>query len=86
MIIPMRCFTCGNVISDKWTPFVKLIMDKKNSSNQNIESSLDIDYINITEDGSPQKTIEGEALDELELHKYCCRRMFLTNVHLITQV
>ena len=38
---------------------------------------LDIEYIDIKDDGSIKKSIEGEILDELELHKYCCRRMFL---------
>ena len=33
-----------------------------------------------------KKSIEGEALDELGLHKYCCRRMILGNVHLISSI
>lgn len=82
----MRCFTCGNVISDKWKPFLTLIMEEKNSSNEKIDNSLDIQYIKLTDDGSIEKSVEGKALDELELHKYCCRRMFLTNVHLISQI
>ena len=84
MLIPIRCFTCGNVIGDKWNPFVKLLMEKKNESKENVESELDIEYINITEDGSIKKSIEGKALDELGLHKYCCRRMMLGNVHIIS--
>ena len=32
------------------------------------------------------KSIEGKVMDELELHRYCCRRMFLGNVHLITYI
>jgi len=86
MIIPIRCFTCGNVIGDKWNPFVKMLMEKKNESKENVESELDIEYINITEDGSIKKSVEGEAMDELGLHKYCCRRMFLGNVHLISYI
>ena len=86
MLIPIRCFTCGNVIGDKWNPFVKLLMEKKNESKENVESELDIEYINITEDGSIKKSVEGEAMDELGLHKYCCRRMFLGNVHLISYI
>jgi len=86
MIIPIRCFTCGHVIADKWNPFVKILMEKKNESKEKVESELDIEYINITEDGSIKKSIEGEALDELGLHKYCCRRMFLGNVHLISYI
>jgi DNA-directed RNA polymerase I, II, and III subunit RPABC5 len=86
MLIPIRCFTCGNVIGDKWNPFVKILMEKKNDSKENIESELDIEYINITEDGSIKKSVEGEVMDELGLHKYCCRRMFLGNVHLISYI
>ena len=86
MLIPVRCFTCGNVIGDKWTPFVKTLIKKKNESGESVDAELDIEYINITEDGSIKKSIEGEALDELGLHKYCCRRMFLGNVHLISYI
>jgi len=74
------------VIADKWNPFVKILMEKKNESKEKVESELDIEYINITEDGSIKKSIEGEALDDLGLHKYCCRRMFLGNVHLISYI
>jgi DNA-directed RNA polymerase subunit N (RpoN/RPB10) len=87
MIIPIRCFTCGNVIGDKWIPFVKLINQKKNNSTGNIDSNLDIEYIKINEeDGKIKKSIEGDCMDELNLHRYCCRRMFLGNVHLISYI
>ena len=86
MIIPIRCFTCGNVIGDKWNPFIKILMEKKNESKEDINSELDIEYINITDDGSIKKSIEGKVLDKLNMHKYCCRRMFLGNVHLITNI
>ena len=36
MIIPIRCFTCGTVTGDKWTPFVKEIMESKNKSSKTI--------------------------------------------------
>jgi len=29
MIIPMRCFTCGKLIADKWEPFQKLRKEGK---------------------------------------------------------
>jgi len=88
MIIPIRCFTCGEVIADKWEPFVKLINEKKVDSSKKVddENNLDIEYIKITDDGSIKKSVEGEALDELNMHKYCCRRMFLGNVHLISYI
>ena len=35
---------------------------------------------------TPNKSIEGHVMDELGLHRYCCRRMILGNVHLITNI
>ena len=87
MIIPIRCFTCGNVIGDKWVPFIETIMEKKNGSKKPVNGSdVDIEYIDIQEDGTIQKSIEGEVMDELNLHKYCCRRMFLGNAHWISYI
>ena len=86
MIIPVRCFTCNKVIGDKWDPFIQLITEAKNISTDQVDNELDIEYIKITDDGSIKKSKEGEALDKLELHRYCCRRMFLGNVHLISSI
>ena len=86
MLIPPRCFTCGTPVGDKWACFVDTIIEKKNASSEKKNTQLDIEYIDIKDDGSIQKSIEGETLDELELHKYCCRRMFLGNVQLINYI
>jgi len=86
MIIPPRCFTCGTVIGDKWTPFIEEVISEKQKSTEDVNPDLDIDYINITEEGRIKKSIEGKVLDKLNMHKYCCRRMFLGNVHLITNI
>jgi len=59
MIIPVRCFTCGKVIGNKWESYLEL---------------LKADYA------------EGDALDELGLKRYCCRRMVLTHVDLIEKL
>ena len=82
MIIPVRCFTCNKVISDKWVPFIEKVSEKKNTNTNDIKD-LDIEYIDLK---NPNKSIEGQVMDELELHRYCCRRMFLGNVHLITYI
>ena len=86
MIIPPRCFTCGTPIADKWIPYIKTVNQIKNKSEKDLKSNdLDIQFIdtsNITGD----KSIEGKVLDDLGLHKYCCRIPFLSNVHLITSI
>ena len=86
MIIPIRCFTCNNVIADKWNPYIELVKKEKSKSKQEVTSDLDLDYIDVDSGKEVEKSIEGEVLDKLGLHKYCCRRMFLTNVHLISYI
>ncbi|MHA1819559.1 MAG: DNA-directed RNA polymerase subunit N [Promethearchaeota archaeon] len=29
MIIPIRCFTCGKLLADKWEPFIKMKKEGK---------------------------------------------------------
>ena len=86
MIIPVRCFTCNNMIGDKWNPYVKLVTMEKNKANKTVSEDLDIEYIEVDKGKDVNKSIEGKVLDRLELHKYCCRRMFLGNVHLISYI
>ena len=86
MIIPVRCFTCGEVLADKWIPYITAVQEDKNKINKEVsskENDLDLRYIDVT-NLHPEKSIEGKILDELNLHKYCCRRMMLGNVHIIS--
>lgn len=84
MIIPVRCYTCGEVLADKWIPYVTCIQNDKNASTEKIENeNLELTYLDLKQK-IPQKSIEGKILDELGLHKYCCRRMMLSNVHVIS--
>lgn len=84
MIIPIRCFTCGEITGDKWIVFKDLVNEKKKASNKIVNNNnLDIDYIDTTSKKNG-KSIEGEVLDEIGLHKYCCRRMLLSNVDLVS--
>jgi len=86
MIIPVRCYTCGEILSDKWIPYVTAVQNDKNKANIEVKSDkdlLELKYIDV-KNPEPEKSIEGKILDELELHKYCCRRMMLGNVHIIS--
>ena len=84
MIIPIRCFTCGEIMGDKWKPFIKLCNKHKNIDNDVNENQLDIKTINLDE--KLVKSIEGKVLDKLNIKKVCCRRMILTNVPLISYI
>ena len=59
MIIPVRCFSCGKVIGDRWEPFAR----------------------RVTRGELPK-----EVLDDLDVTKYCCRRMLLSHVELIDEI
>tara|TARA_Y100000389_G_scaffold170460_1_gene177496 strand:- start:257 stop:490 length:234 start_codon:yes stop_codon:yes gene_type:complete len=74
MIIPVKCFTCGKVLGNKYRYYVKEISKKK------AEKNLDINKIEYLTKNTIDKTIEGEVLDKLILNKYCCRRHMLTHV------
>jgi|TARA_B110000902_G_scaffold148844_1_gene171487 DNA-directed RNA polymerase subunit N (RpoN/RPB10) len=86
MLIPPRCYTCGEVLANKWIPYITAVQNDKNDSNEEIDPEKDIlelKFIDV-KDKTPEKSIEGKILDELDLHKYCCRRMMLGNVHIIS--
>ena len=86
MLIPVRCFTCGEILANKWIPYINTVQEEKNKINEGVDdnsNNLDLRYIDVT-NPSPEKSIEGKILDELDLHKYCCRRMMLGNAHIIS--
>lgn len=74
MIIPVRCFTCGKVLADKYQNYQESVRAKKlqKGINENKVLYLTKEYI--------EKTPEGIAMDELKIKKACCRRHFLTHV------
>lgn len=60
MMIPIRCFSCGQVIADKWEDYNK--------------------RVNINHEEA------AKVLDEMNVKRYCCRRMLLSNIDLIDEV
>jgi DNA-directed RNA polymerase subunit N len=59
MMMPVRCFSCGAVVADKWEEYDKKV-------NQEHEQA-------------------DKVLDGLAVKRYCCRRMFISNVELIDE-
>jgi DNA-directed RNA polymerase I, II, and III subunit RPABC5 len=79
MIIPVKCFTCGTVIADKYRFYVEEVRKKKLAKKGNAES-MDVDKVLYLTKEFHEKTPEGDVLDELGMTKMCCRRHFLTHV------
>ena len=74
MIIPIKCFTCGKVLADKYRYYLEQVRKKKLTSDMKTEAVIYLtsEYID--------KTPEGEVLDILGLNRMCCRRHILTHV------
>ena len=74
MIIPVKCFTCGNVLADKYRYYQAEVRRIKTVS------GLSVDKVVYLTKNKVEKTPEGEVLDSLGLHNVCCRRHMLTHV------
>ncbi len=64
-MIPVRCFTCGKVISDVYEEFSRRANERRREHPRGEELEL------------------GDILDDLNVKRYCCRRMLLTHVEIV---
>ena len=69
MIIPVRCFTCGKVISQVYEEFKKRYEE----------------YQKVIKTGEKPKETPKDILDDLGVDRYCCRRMIKSHVDLIQE-
>lgn len=72
MLIPVKCFTCGKVIGNKYEWYLKEVEKHKGKT----------DEIVYLDDTKIDKTVEGETMDKLGLHDICCRRHIFTHVNI----
>lgn len=81
MLIPVRCFTCGKTLADKWDYYeeeVKKLEKKLEEDQEKKKTPVD------TEDPKYfDKVRSGKILDELGLTRYCCRRHMLGQVDMM---
>ena len=74
MLIPVKCFTCGKVLADKYRYYQEEVRKTKTNNDMEVEK-----VVYLTKENT-EKTPEGEVMDKLGLNKYCCRRHMLTHV------
>ena len=74
MIIPIKCFTCGEVLADKYEYYKCKVAEIK------IEKGIDQNNEVYLTTKNYNKSPEAIVLDNLGLIKMCCRRHFLTHV------
>jgi DNA-directed RNA polymerase subunit N (RpoN/RPB10) len=77
MIIPVRCFSCGAVLADKYRYYLEEVKKIKVNKGQDIQKIVYLTVQNM------EKTPEGTVLDKIGLKNACCRRHFLTHVDII---
>jgi len=65
----VRCFTCGKVISQEYEEFKK---------------RFDI-YKKAVDAGEEPKETPKDILNDLGIERYCCRRMIITHVDLLSE-
>jgi DNA-directed RNA polymerase I, II, and III subunit RPABC5 len=75
MLIPIRCFTCGGVLANKYRFYEREIRKMK------LERNMSDNVVYLTRE-NVKKTPEGEVMDVLGLNKVCCRRHILTHVNI----
>jgi DNA-directed RNA polymerase subunit N (RpoN/RPB10) len=76
MLIPVRCFTCGTVIANKYEYYCTEVRKRK------LEKGM-MDKVTYLTPTFRKKGIEGDVLDELKITNTCCRTRFLTHVDIV---
>lgn len=74
MIIPIKCFTCGGVLADKYRYFQDQVRKAK------LSNGIQVDKVVYLTSKNLEKTPEGQILDDLGIVDPCCRRHMLTHV------
>ena len=75
MLIPVRCYSCGRVLADKWTYFEKKRAEKlAKAKAESVVHGTDAEVRDVA---------MGDVLDKLGLTLYCCRAAMMTNVSLM---
>jgi DNA-directed RNA polymerase subunit N len=59
MMMPVRCFTCGAIVADKWQEYDRRV--------------------------NKEHEHPAKVLDDMKVTRYCCRRMFISNIELIDE-
>tara|TARA_Y100000816_G_scaffold179238_1_gene129573 strand:- start:5632 stop:5865 length:234 start_codon:yes stop_codon:yes gene_type:complete len=76
MIIPIKCFTCGTILANKYRFYTNEVIKRKMANDERSDRVIYLTKENF------DKTAEGEVLDLLKLKNVCCRRHMLTHVDL----
>ena len=74
MIIPVKCFTCGNVLANKYRYYLDEVRKMK------LAQGLDVNKVEYFTKENMDKAVNGIVLDNMRITNVCCRRHMLTHV------
>lgn len=81
MPIPVRCFTCGNVLANKYRFFASEV-DKRCQTNNPLSTTKPF-YLTVDMLDKPlQKSVAGVVMDEMKITQPCCRRHMISHVEI----
>jgi|APGre2960657404_1045060.scaffolds.fasta_scaffold13859_2 DNA-directed RNA polymerase subunit N (RpoN/RPB10) len=77
MIIPVRCFSCGKTLANKYDKFVERCRELEAKAAK--EESEEV----AREHKSFDRVSKNALLNEMGLERYCCRRHMLCQVDMM---
>ena len=77
MLIPVRCSNCGKLLADKYDYYIAQLRIRKGST---ALEPMCFDGKKVIE------TEEAKLIAEMQITRYCCRKVLLTHVDLIDKV
>ncbi len=75
MIIPIRCFTCGNIIASKYEKYKLLVQNSKES-----------DILLIDQKKNKSNNFYNCAMEKVGLKRYCCKRHILGHLSILEDI
>lgn len=78
MIIPVKCFTCGMVLANKWNYFVKRCKEIEEENKNKDQSDSPSPFF--------ERNFKMKIFEELQLERYCCKRHLMGHVDLIDHI
>jgi DNA-directed RNA polymerase subunit N (RpoN/RPB10) len=80
MLIPVRCFTCGKVLADKYDWYIRQVEALKSKPEPEKEKGKEKEapYFDAV--------MSGGILDKMGLSRYCCRRHMLATVDMMDTI
>ena len=74
MIIPIKCFTCGNVLASRYRYYLEEV--RKLKQEKDMDGNQVVYLTKLYNERSP----EAIVMDNIGITRICCRRHYLTHV------